>query len=114
MKIRSCLVSNSSSASYVVKWCINANESYSVKKAVDMLLSYARDSVIQDIVSNTIKIDDNTFLSSFYTCMMNSLDDFGNGAALLMFALSCGDKIHSYLSSASVKILDIDIAHAND
>ena len=105
MKIRSGFVSNSSSASFVVKWRISDIDHLTVEEALEDILPWTSSELFKKIESNTVKDKDpscrNTFTSSFFTTMMNSHADFDDSALLLWFALSVSPE------------KDVDILYSN-
>ena len=103
MKVRSGFVSNSSSASFVIRW--KHHEDRSVNSALAWLFDAHDDktdsfnwnhmekqrSVLEEIASNTEKVGKGEYESSFFTAMMNSPMDFGIAAGTLSLALMCND-----------------------
>jgi hypothetical protein len=90
MKTRLGFVSNSSSASFTLVWKINAfdfDEDISVEDAVKGLLQW--DSNLDDVIKATQKGEaKNTYVSRFWTCMLNTASDIGNDAMSLYFTLA--------------------------
>jgi len=107
MKIRTGFVSNSSSASFTLVWKVNANIGYTPEEAIDDLLEYSSEKIIEDVKRNTEKADGhNAFISKFWTCMMNCEEDFGHGALLLHFTLAMRQKKERVYEIISAEIED--------
>ena len=126
MKIRNGFISNSSSASFVVVWrCSKIKKGDSAIEALSILfdmdisqgLTY-RDGIlsfinkcsqknlqsnINKILKNTIKVGEEVFKSSFFTCMHNSHDDFGEACQFLLMFLICEN---AWRPGGSFELLD--------
>lgn len=105
MKIRNGFVSNSSSASFIVKWkgessdCDTAEgQLYSedVDEQIDALFEYAdeqkNDQYLWGIKQATVKRT-GCFQTTFYTSMFNGIDDFGQDAIRLVAAVAMNDQL---------------------
>ena len=87
MKKRLGFVSNSSSASFTLVWRINSDEEVSPEDAVHGLLEW--DSNLESVIKATEKgMTKNTYVSRFWTCMLNTESDIGNDAMSLYFTLA--------------------------
>ena len=95
MKTRQSLVSNSSSASFVIIWRSLEGEKYTVDEAIKALTQsnevLNKSENIEELKNHTIQLKDDVFETSFWTSMMNSMSDFGDVAAhlVLEFNQSC-------------------------
>jgi len=90
MKIRSGFVSNSSSSSFVIQWqCNMLEEEEGLDRALSVLFDFCDDELIAQIKEKTVEMNDRNdrFETRFYTCMRNSIMDYGNAAMLLLSAL---------------------------
>jgi len=125
MKIRNGFVSNSSSASFIIKWQID-DETYkqAIEDGIDVFdrafcllfdvyiknskpnfsIWKQEEQVYNDIKKHTI-MDKNTFCSTFSTIMLNSVVDFGSSAAYLLLALETTEV------SNSVKLIEKHIEY---
>ena len=98
MKTRLSLVSNSSSASFMVLWRAlpdsNGNTPDNVKDAVRKLFGYTKDDDwqtdknIEDIINNTKFLKSDIYETRYWTSMYNDITDLPPGAAYIMFALA--------------------------
>ena len=103
MKVRAGFVSNSSSASFIVKWKVGGAKTVNaaIDAALDMF-SYREESdsfdwefgehdkdMVEEIAANTKMIKKGQFESRFFTSMLNTNLDFGAPAAALMLGLMC-------------------------
>ena len=98
MRIRTGFVSNSSSASFVVTWKVldlHVKDEDAINYAVAQLLDYNSEydpeEPFNEIVKNTkvLSLEDHIFKTGFWTCMMNSSQDFGDAAKSFVMALHC-------------------------
>jgi hypothetical protein len=114
MKIRTGFVSNSSSASFIVRWKFmrprdhdftdepETKLNYALHLLLD-IISYDYDNdefifdeksldksmkpIVDNLLKNTTEISDWVFETSFFTAMFNDPDDFGEAAKMLCLAL---------------------------
>lgn len=86
MKIRNSLVSNSSSASFIVTWKYLNIEETNIKQILKKLIRFNPDFVL-DIEKNTTQLKSGYFRSTFYTTIFNDMTDFDSNAAFLILAL---------------------------
>jgi hypothetical protein len=97
MKIRTGFVSNSSSASFTLIWRVNRwddeREELTSDKAVENLLNWDSEKFVEIVKKHTKKADGkNTFISNFWTCMLNTESDIGADAMSLYFTLAMRQK----------------------
>jgi len=93
MKTRSSLVSNSSSASFVILWrCLSDIDDK--EEALKILTRYndMLDRSREDLKIHTEHLKADIFETRFNTSMMNSMSDFGDAAAHFFLELSNNDK----------------------
>lgn len=91
MKTRNSLVSNSSSASFIIKWK-SESRYITIADVIDNLfidVGCLDDATKKAIIENTkrTRSDIKTYTSTFRTSMFNDFSDFGSGAANLSMAL---------------------------
>lgn len=90
MKTRNSLVSNSSSASFIVIWRSLSSEIDSKTKAVDALTKWSShftgDALLR-LHSKTEELKPDVYRTQFFTSMMNSMSDFGEDAAFFILSL---------------------------
>ena len=91
MKIRHSLVSNSSSASFVIIWRSINSDINSKDKAIDALSEYNDILCLphekESLKNHTVELKPDLYETSFWTFMMNSMADFGPVAAQVMLEL---------------------------
>jgi len=87
MKIRQSFVSNSSSASFVIRWKVLGEEDIPVDEAIDSIMEYDSEKIIKEAKEVTKRIARNLYESCFWTSMMNCPGDFGDVAHDLLFSL---------------------------
>jgi len=105
MKIRNGFVSNSSSGSFIMHWRVKTyGKDVSVTNAVGRIFnaSFKQDSdeiswfdtwnkemkpVVEEIIRATMKNNDGSFTTSFWTSMVNSPEDFGEAAKSLVMGI---------------------------
>ena len=105
MKIRDGFVSNSSSASFIVKWEEESSDwdttegqshSEDIDGQIDSLFEYANeqknDKYLEGIKQATVK-KMGYFQTTFYTSMFNGMDDFGQDAIRLVAAVAMHGKL---------------------
>ena len=96
MKIRSGFVSNSSSASFIVKWRGESSEPDDIDEQLNTLFEYAdehrNDKYLWGIKQATVK-KTGCFQTTFYTSMFNGIDDFGQDAIRLVAAVAINDQL---------------------
>ena len=85
MKIRNGFVSNSSSASFIIRWKLYGNNDEALDYCLGMLF-YDNDELKTEITNNTRR-EENSFLTTFRTSMYNDMSDFKD-AALFLVALT--------------------------
>ena len=103
MKIREGFVSNSSSASFIVKWKVGGAKTVNaaINAALDMF-RYREETdsfdwtfgehdkdMVEEIAANTKMVKEGVFESTFFTSMLNTNLDFGAAAAALALGLTC-------------------------
>jgi hypothetical protein len=95
MKTRQGFVSNSSSSSFIIHWSADTDdfgtgEDFTFAEFVNkVLFDWGADrSVVDEVVEKTKKLDDETYETTYWTCMTNSALDYGNAAMLHLFMLS--------------------------
>jgi len=87
MKTRASLVSNSSSASFVITWrCLNP-EIENVKQSFEKLFNNFSEEEIQELCQTTNVLRSKAYRSVFSTSMFNDYSDFGPRAAQMLMAL---------------------------
>ena len=111
MKHRSALVSNSSSASFVVHWRMRTfGKTATTERALgNMFGVYFKEDneneidwdktwnakemrgTVEDLIKSTERNEDGTFTTVFNTTMMNSAEDFGESAKSLAIGLIASD-----------------------
>jgi hypothetical protein len=106
MKIRMGFVSNSSSASFTIRWKIISEDEYTVEEAVDDLLMWDDEQIIAEVTKSTQRVGKNEFLSGFWTSMMNCPGDFDKAAQDFVFTLIVRTKA---LGNRGYEILDMSI-----
>jgi len=98
MKTRNGFVSNSSSASFIVTWCVETNDETTVAQAVERLLDVCSPPEDDDVrrlhdelIEHTKLIvragETNMLETRFWVPMLNEPMNFGNAAAQLLLAL---------------------------
>ena len=91
MKTRHGLVSNSSSASFVITWkSLNLEDEIPAREAIQHVFSATpdwNDKLVDAVAKQTEKLKSGAFRSVFPTSMYNDISDFGSDAAFLMMAL---------------------------
>lgn len=92
MKTRNSLVSNSSSASFVITWkSLNLEDEIPAREAIQHVFNESNPdlnvTLTESIVQQTSKLKSGAFRSEFSTSMYNIISDFGSDAAFLMMAL---------------------------
>jgi hypothetical protein len=94
MKVRTGFVSNSSSASFTLIWRVNDDDGgWTSDEAVDNLLDWDSAEFVESIKKHTKKAESkNTFVSYFWTCMLNTESDIGADAMSLYFTLAMKQK----------------------
>jgi hypothetical protein len=111
MKIRTGFVSNSSSASFIVKWCSTEKPSKrQLKKDLKKLFEYygwhseSEDPIIKEIFNKTnIQKNDTCYTTTFWTSMLNNYGDLGMDAAMFYFILSMNKGDGFEIISANVE-----------
>ena len=103
MKVRTGFVSNSSSASFIVKWKVGGAKTVNaaINAALDMF-RYREETdsfdwtfgehdkdMVEEIAANTKMVKEGVFESTFFTSMLNTNLDFGAAAAALALGLTC-------------------------
>jgi hypothetical protein len=107
MKIRMGFVSNSSSASFTIRWkIISDDQDFTVEEAVDELLMWDDERIIAEVTKSTLRVGKNEFLSGFWTSMMNCPGDFDKAAQDFVFTLTVRTKA---LGNRGYEILDMSI-----
>ena len=87
MKTRNSLVSNSSSASFIVTWkCLDPEET-DKKEVINQLFGYGDKSLKLNITNNTIQLKSGYFRTAFFISMLNEITDFGPDAGYLILSL---------------------------
>jgi hypothetical protein len=87
MKTRLGLVSNSSSASFIITWrALDLEEDKPVQDIVHDVFGW-NDGIIKKVSEQTIRLKSGAFRSTFGTSMYNDISDFGPEAAYLMTSL---------------------------
>lgn len=92
MKTRNSLVSNSSSASFIILWRSLSSNVDSKESAIKTLLRY-NDAIdnkesLQKLIDSTTELKHDIYETKFHTSMMNSFSDFGPDAAYFFLELS--------------------------
>lgn len=94
MKVRAGFVSNSSSASFIIKWKHKRNKEMTLKEALDVM---EHEYMFEDgmtrtgIEKLTEDIGDGKFKTEFFTSMMNSADNFGEIAKSFLINIFTSD-----------------------
>ena len=90
MKIRQSLVSNSSSASFVILWRSLNSDTEDKETVLNILARYndTLDKAREELKANTENLKSDIFETRFNTSMMNSMADFGNVAAHFFLELA--------------------------
>lgn len=105
MKIRMGFVSNSSSGSFIMHWRFkDSGKKISIEKAIGMAFGvFFKDDMetidwentwnpevknkVEKAIEATVQNDDGTFVSTFWTSMINSAEDFGETAKSLVMGI---------------------------
>ena len=118
MKVRDGFVSNSSSASFIVKWKAKGAKTVNaaINDALDMFAyqeetdsfdwqfgEHDRD-MVEEIAANTKMIKKGEFESRFFTSMLNTNLDFGAAAAALALGLACGGRDNGRVEMVKVEV----------
>jgi len=121
MKVRTGFVSNSSSASFVVKWKVGGAKTVNaaIDAALDMF-SYQPETdsfnwefgehdkdMVEEIAANTKMVKKGVFESRFFTPMLNTNLDFGAAAGALTLRLTCSKDRND--GKGKVEIVKIDV-----
>jgi len=96
MKTRSSLVSNSSSASFVILYrSLTSDVDIDSKEDAIKVLTYSNwklERSTEELLKYTEHLKSDVFETKFHTSMMNSVCDFGDVAAQFFLELSNNDK----------------------
>jgi len=100
MKIKIGFISNSSSASFIIKWGAKDNRKMTLKQALSIMknnfMFENRIMTRKIITRNTKDIGRGEFVTEFFTGMMNVGDDFGEEAKSFLINIMTSDDFEIY------------------
>ena len=102
MKIRSGFVSNSSSASFIIRWKSRNNREMTLEEAIEKMddeffFDEYGHGMTKDSIEKVTKDDGNgKFTTEFITYMMNSGDSFGEVAKSFLINIMTSDDFEIY------------------
>lgn len=102
MKIRLGFVSNSSSASFIVRWKSRNNREMSLEEAIqrmddEFLFGESEFGMTKEYIKRVSKDNGNgKFTTEFFTSMMNNGDDFGEQAKSFLINIMTSEDFEIY------------------